>query len=60
MRLLQSRHLDDERMVGVINDHIHAREPDHLMQLVAALGYHAILWHKRALLNTLFLNALRQ
>ena len=60
MRLLQSCHLDDERMVGIIDDDIHSRQPDHLMKLVAALGNHSILGHEGALLDTLLFHALRQ
>ena len=60
MGLLQGRHLNNQRVVGIIDDDVHARQPDHLVKLVATLGNHSILGHESALFNSLFLNTLRQ
>ena len=58
MGLLQGCHLDDQRVIGIIDDDIHAGQTDHLVQLVTALGYHTILGHERAFLDALFLDTL--
>ena len=41
---LQRCHLDDERVVCVIDDKVHARQAYYLVQLVASLVYVAPLW----------------
>ena len=39
-------HLDDKRVVGIVNDDIHACQAYHLVQLIAALIDVAPLGHK--------------
>ena len=58
MGLLQGSDLDDQGVVGIIDDDVHAREPDHLVQLVAALGYHAVFGHEGTLLDAMLFDAL--
>jgi hypothetical protein len=55
---LNGSHLDDERMVRVIDDQIHARETDDLMQLVATFVDHTESGHEGTNLVTGFLYAL--
>ena len=53
-RLLNRCHFDDERVVGVVDDEVHTRQANHLMQLVATLVDGAITGHE----DTDFLAAL--
>ena len=57
---LDGCYLDDQRVISVVDDQIHSREADNLMQLVASLVDVAEFRHKRSDLATSFLNALRQ
>ena len=57
---LDGSHLDNQRMVGIINDQIHTREADHLVQLVAAFVDGTPLGHEGAYFATVLLNSLRQ
>ena len=52
--------LDDQRVVGVIDDQIHARQAYHFVQLSTALIDDAPFGHERADLVAALLNGLRQ
>ena len=52
------RHLDDERVVSVIDDEVHAREADNLMELVPAFVDIAPLGSERTYLTSMFLDVL--
>ena len=45
-RLLDGGHLDNERVVGVVDDEVHAREANHLMELVPPLVDDAVAGHE--------------
>ena len=53
-------HLDDERVVGFVDDEVDARKTNDLVQLSAALVDVAPFGHERAYLATAFLNLARQ
>jgi hypothetical protein len=54
------RHLDNQLVVVVVDDEVHARQPDNLMQLVPALVDAAVAGHEGADLVPAFLHCLRQ
>ncbi len=56
---LQCGHFNDERVVGVVNDNVHARETNHFVQLVASLVDGSVFRHECAHFGALFLKALR-
>ncbi len=57
---LDRSHLDDERVVGIVDDKVHARQPDYLVQLVPAFVDVPPLGHERPDFSSPFLNGLRQ
>lgn len=59
-RLLNRCHLYDERVVGIVDDEVHSREADDLMQLVAALVDGAIAGHENTDFLAVFLRGLGQ
>ena len=58
--LLDRRYLDDQGMIGIVDDQVHAREPDHLVKLVASFVDQAKSRHEGADLVSGVLNALWQ
>ena len=56
---LNRSHLDNQWMVRIINDNIHTRQTNHLVQLVAALVDISPAGHKRANLVATLLYGLR-
>ena len=59
-RLLDGSHLDDERVVGVVDDEVHSRQADHLVQLVAPLVDDTVARHENPDLLATFLGGLGQ
>ncbi len=57
-RRLQSGYLDDKRMVGVVDDYVHAGETDYFVELVSALVDTAVFRHESTHLDTSFLHTL--
>ena len=57
---LNGRYLNDQRVIGIINDEIHTRKPDYFVQLVAAFINATELGHESPNFTTAFLYALRQ
>lgn len=55
-RLRYGSHLDDERMIRVVDDQIHTRESDHLMQLATPFVDRAPLRHEGSYLESGFLH----
>jgi len=56
---LNGGNLDDERMVGVIDDEVHAGETNYFVKLIAAFVDVAIFRHESAYLFSFFLYGLR-
>ena len=56
---LDRGNLDDERVIGIVNDEVHAGESYHLMQLVSAFVDISPFGHKRSDFSAFFLNSLR-
>lgn len=57
---LDGGHLDDEGVVGIVDDKVHARQADYLMELVAALVDNTIMRHEDPNFLTIFLSGLGQ
>lgn len=58
-RRLDGGDFDDQRVVRVVNDYVHARKPDYLVKLISAFVHIAETWHERADLLALLLYCLR-
>lgn len=56
---LDRGNLDDERVIGIVNDEVHAGESYHFMQLVSAFVDISPFGHKRSDFSAFFLNSLR-
>ena len=57
---LNGCYLNDQRMVRVVNNKIHTRQTDNLVQLIAALVDISEFWHECPDFATTLLNSLRQ
>ena len=57
---LDAGYLDDERMIGFVDDEVHSRQADHLVQLVAAFVNGSETGHEGADLVARILDSLRQ
>src|SRR3712207_9110372 len=55
---LDRSHFDDERMIGVIDNQIHARQTNHLMELIPAFIDISPFGHKSSDFTAFFLNCL--
>ena len=55
---LKCCNLNDEGVVGVINDDVHARQTNHFMELIAALVYSTVFGHESAHFGAFFLKTL--
>lgn len=53
-------HLDNQRMIGIIDDKVHSRQTYHLMQLIATLIDITVFGHESTDFPPSLLNALRQ
>ena len=56
---LQRGDFDDQRMVGVVDDQVHAGKTDHFVQLVSAFVYTSVFGHECAHLEAPFLDSFR-
>ena len=59
-RLLDGSHLDDKGIVGVVDDEVHSRKADDLVELVAPVVDDTIAGHKNSDFLTAFLGGLGQ
>ena len=59
-RGLQGRHFDDELMVGIVDDDIHAGEADYFVELVAPFVDISVFGHERAHFVAFFEYGLRK
>lgn len=57
---LYGSYFNDKRMVGIVNDKVHAGETYHFVQLVSALVDVSPFGHKRSDFSAFFLDCLRQ
>ena len=59
-RFLDGGHLDNERVVGVVDDEVHTRKANHLMELVPPLVDDAVAGHENPDFLSAFLCGLGQ
>ena len=57
---LNRSYLDDKGVIGVVDDQVHTRQPNDLVQLITTLVNRPVLRHKRTNLVPSILNTLRQ
>ena len=53
-------HLDNQRVIGIVDNQVHSRKTNYLVQLITPLIDITVLGHKSAYLSPFFLNTLRQ